>query len=88
MLGLSLRPCAAAAAAASRRLLSAAPSGGRGNSSSDRSHTHQQETFFGFSPRSPEATTHFGFQTVAQELKDGLVAEVLMQWSVWHCATF
>jgi hypothetical protein len=35
-----------------------------------------QETFFGMPPPGSDATTHFGFQTVAQELKEGLVAQV------------
>ena len=69
---------ARSAAAAVRRLSNAAQDGGGGsNAPSSKPHdSRPQETFFGLPPPGFDTTTHFGFQTVAQELKEGLVAQV------------
>jgi hypothetical protein len=60
----------AAAAATARRLSSSARSSSGGSNDA-----RSQETFFGLPPPGT-STTHFGFQTVAHELKEGLVAQV------------
>jgi hypothetical protein len=69
---------ARSAAAAVRRLSNAVQDGGGGSSApSSKPHdSRPQETFFGLPPPGFDTTTHFGFQTVAQELKEGLVAQV------------
>jgi hypothetical protein len=69
----------AAAAAAARRLSSSAQ-GSSGSSGINSNDGRPQETFFGFPPPGSDATTHFGFQTVAHELKEGLVAQVRRSW--------
>lgn len=71
-----------AAAAAVRRLTAAAggssSSGGGGSDPAvDKKDSGPRETFFGLPPPGFDATTHFGFQTVAQEMKEGLVAQVM-----------
>jgi hypothetical protein len=70
---------ARAAAAAAVRRLSSSAQGSSGSSGINSNDGRPQETFFGFPPGS-DATTHFGFQTVAHELKEGLVAQVRRSW--------
>jgi hypothetical protein len=77
MRSFSARVCSAVCAV--RRMSSAAQGGGGGGGSGTsfkNQDTRPQETFFGLPPPGFDATTHFGFQTVAQELKEGLVAQV------------
>ena len=82
-----------AAAAAVRRLSSAQGSSSSSNTTSintsnlNLNDTRPQETFFGMPPPGSDATTHFGFQTVAQELKEGLVAQVTRGGCVCCCSS-
>lgn len=73
---LTLRSRAAAAAAV-RRLTAAAGGGSGADPAVDKKDSGPRETFFGLPPPGFDATTHFGFQTVAQEVKEGLVAQVM-----------
>jgi hypothetical protein len=89
---LALPARAAAAAALRRMSSAAEGSSSSSSSSSSNTNStmninlkdaRPQETFFGMPPPGSDATTHFvdatthfGFQTVAQELKEGLVAQV------------
>jgi hypothetical protein len=81
---LTMRSRSAAAAAARRLTTAAGGSGGSGSGSHassdpafDKKDSGRRETFFDLPPPGFDATTHFGFQTVAQELKEGLVAQVI-----------
>ncbi len=61
-----------------RRLSAAAGGSGSGaDPAVDKKDSGPRETFFGLPPPGFDATTHFGFQTVAQEVKEGLVAQVM-----------
>lgn len=85
MRSFSARACSAACAV--RRMSSTAQGGGGGGASFKNQDTRPQETFFGLPPPGFDATTHFGFQTVAQELKEGLVAQVRLLLSTLSART-
>jgi hypothetical protein len=74
---LTLRSRGAAAAAVRRLTAAAGGSGSGADPAVDKKDSGPRETFFGLPPPGFDATTHFGFQTVAQEVKEGLVAQVM-----------